>query len=61
MKKLFSLFLLVAALSAVALSGCQKQKAEVAEKAPPGAAATGPGTSAPTGGAPAATTQPQGE
>ncbi len=61
MKRWSNLILLVVALGAVVLSGCQKQKAEVAEKAPAGAAATSPGASAPAGGAPAAATQPQGE
>jgi|GEM_PF-2286953 uncharacterized lipoprotein YajG len=54
------LILLAVAAVVVMLAGCQKQKAEVAEKAPPGAASTSPGASAPAGGTPAAT-QPQGE
>ncbi|MCS6949714.1 MAG: hypothetical protein RMM06_01695 [Armatimonadota bacterium] len=53
--------ILTALAVAVTVTGCQKQKAEVAEKAPPGAAATSPGTSTtPSGGTPAGT-QVQGE
>jgi len=54
------LILLAVAAVVVMLAGCQKQKAEVAEKAPPGAASISAGASAPAGGTPAAT-QPQGE
>lgn len=60
MRKWFKVILLVVAAGAVLITGCQKQKAEVAEKAPPGAASTAPGASAPTGSTPTAT-QPQGE
>lgn len=60
MRKWSKIALLVIAAGAVVVAGCQKQEAEVAEKAPPGAASTSPGASAPTGSTPTAT-QPQGE
>lgn len=60
MRKLSRLILLVIAAGSMLIAGCQKQKAEVAEQAPPGAASTAPGASTPTGSTPSAT-QPQGE
>lgn len=60
MGKRSRIVLLVIVAAATVIAGCQKQKAEVAEKAPPGAASTAPGASAPTGSTPTAT-QPQGE
>lgn len=60
MRRWLSIFLLLLAV-AVTMTGCQKQKAEVAEKAPPGAAATSPGTAATPSGSTPSGTQLQGE
>ncbi|MEJ5253420.1 MAG: hypothetical protein HPY54_06245 [Chthonomonadetes bacterium] len=61
MKKWTRIILLLMVANALVIAGCQKQKAEVAEKAPPGAAATGPGTSSAPSGATPSAAQPQGE